>query len=170
MKIWFEIPIGGSLRNWGNSNSTNTRKFSQLVTAQTSAKLAKVITYQRKLNNPTDNVNLKIYEGGASPEAGTLLSTTSIDGSTFPTSIGAVEFILATPVSVTAGTDYYFTITRDTPDDTDRYQFDYKNTNTYDHSKLLTYTVLTGWTDNTDELRMTIESSAQNTIMFGTNF
>jgi len=107
---------GGS-QLWGGG-STYAPKISQRFIPTSNATLNIAFHRIARLGGPTDNVTLNIYAGGTNPENGVLVAgPISVAGNTIPdnnsTSISYTAFVLATPLTLTAGTTYWFTFNRD---------------------------------------------------------
>lgn len=112
----FEIPFdylfGGATFGY-ISNQKEAEEF----TAQSTFSLTKVSFWVYKNNGAsTDNLELRIYSGGATPEAGTLVSgPTAISMTLLPPFFpkgGPLTFNLASAITLNSGTKYYFVLKR----------------------------------------------------------
>jgi hypothetical protein len=96
---------------------SGNQKECEEYTAQGTHMLNEVGIWVFRANgNPTDNLQLRIYSGGATPEAGTLvagpisISMTTLSNA-FPLG-GLVRFHLSSPITLSNGTKYYFVLSR----------------------------------------------------------
>lgn len=112
-----------------------------------------------KFGSPTDNLDLKLRSTSIS---GTVLSTVSIDISTFDISLTWIRFEFSSPVTLTASTKYYFTLERSGARDIGNYALAGHSTGS-DYSGGGQYTKSNnawGSESGTEDLMLKIESSS----------
>lgn len=148
MSIWYQTSFASSTLNWGTGITVETR-LSQEITAQSDT-IITIVKWKLGIGtgSPSDNVNLNIYQGGTNPENGTLVAgPISVAGNTLPPAADDdkyVSFVLPTPLSITNGTKYYFTFTRDTLDGSNGYQHRFRDSDEFAYSQAWNFIPVNG--------------------------
>ena len=122
-RAFYDIPLNQLSGGATFGYSGNAKEASEIV-AQENVTLNAVGVWVNRVNgNPVDNLVLNIYQGGATPEAGTLVAgpitfpmTELDDGTIF---YGATDgndcnvvFTLPSPLDLVSGTTYFYVLTR----------------------------------------------------------
>lgn len=96
---------------WGILHNGQPIKYASQVSIVGTHSLKQVAYAIEKIDSPDDSVILSVYQGGTTPENGTLIGTKSVAAADIPDKNNYIYFVFATPLTLVTGT-YFFTITR----------------------------------------------------------
>ncbi|MEK7513132.1 MAG: hypothetical protein AAB601_02940, partial [Patescibacteria group bacterium] len=117
---------------WGRGSVTAVDQIAQKYVPQERQRACSVGHQVARFENPTDEVVLRLWEGGPTPGAGTLLGTVSVSGASLPGGTGAyAEFRLPACVPLESGIAYWFEWSRTAPNPNNGYISRYRNWGEY---------------------------------------
>jgi predicted alpha/beta hydrolase family esterase len=137
---------------WGRGDGLSVDRIAQKYTPVSAQSICSVEHQIATYANPQDAVQLAVYGGGALPEAGSLLATSTLAAAQIPSVTTSYAAFGITPcVKLQAGSTYWFVFKRTVPTSSNGYISAYRPSNEYLYTSHWQYNGFDprGWQENT---------------------